>query len=88
MTSLLIMRFLCGVFGSSGPALGVASCADVSCFFLSADKASIQLMYGRYGSLKKEVVQSQFMHAVSYVIEHLELSRRADFSGPMVRGFA
>lgn len=30
MTSLIVLRFFCGVFGSSGPALGVATCADVS----------------------------------------------------------
>lgn len=30
MTTLIALRFFCGVFGSSGPALGVATCADVS----------------------------------------------------------
>ncbi|RXK41266.1 hypothetical protein M231_01416 [Tremella mesenterica] len=29
MAGLLILRFLCGVTGSSGPALGVATCADI-----------------------------------------------------------
>lgn len=30
MATLIVLRFFCGVFGSSGPALGVATCADVS----------------------------------------------------------
>ncbi|GFZ42665.1 hypothetical protein JCM24511_00382 [Saitozyma sp. JCM 24511] len=29
MATLIVLRFFCGVFGSSGPALGVATCADV-----------------------------------------------------------
>ena len=30
MPGLIAIRFFCGVFASSGPALGVATCADVS----------------------------------------------------------
>jgi DHA1 family multidrug resistance protein-like MFS transporter len=32
MATLIVLRFFCGVFGSSGPAIGVATCADVSCW--------------------------------------------------------
>lgn len=38
MAGLIAMRFVCGVFGSVGPALGVATCADVR--FASSPRAA------------------------------------------------
>lgn len=69
MTSIIVLRFLCGVFASSGPALGVATCADVGiisiiCGTLSSAVATTGdsvLTHIRFGHRKSEVGPSAYM---------------------------
>ena len=49
MPGLIAIRFFCGVFASSGPALGVATCADVSPAPAGASSqldATVKVRYG------------------------------------------
>lgn len=60
MPGLIVLRFFCGVFASSGPALGVATCADVSSGMQSWMSGWSWTLTFRCGRLKSAVAQSAY----------------------------